>query len=140
MKNKKLIIAIVLCIAGILSLIYGLTVPTKGKRKTGSSAEILHSASAVMGEKKIVPKRRRAKKTEFTSWDRNPFVPKGTPGAFGGNFTLEGIMWNKENPEAMINNVIVRRGDNLSGYKVIEIRKDKVVLSDGTEDFILRLE
>jgi len=138
MKNKKVIIAIVLCAAGVLSLIYGITAPTKGKKS--ASARSSEPARAAAPAKKIVPKERRTKKTEFSEWGRNPFVPKGTPGQADSKFVLEGIMWSEKNPKAMVNNIVVGIGDEIGGKKVIDIKKDRVTLSDGTEKFTLRLE
>ncbi len=138
MKNKKLIVAIVLCVAGVLSVIYGIIAPTKGKKSTRSQAS--EPTETAAPAKKIVPTERRAKKTEFTSWGRNPFLPKGAPGAAGSAFVLEGIMWSEKNPKAMINSTIVEIGDEIGGNKIIDIKKDRVILSDGTEKITLRME
>jgi len=49
-------------------------------------------------------------------------------------------MWSEKNPGAMINDTIVKNGDRIGDNTVIEIRQDKVILSDGTKDFELKLK
>jgi len=140
MKNKKLIIAIVLCVAGLLSLIYGATSTTRGK-KNARRAKASSPAKKAVPAEKIVPKKRHAKKTKFTEWGRSPFTPKGgAAGVPSSKIVLGGIMWVEENPRAIINNNIVAIGDEIGGNKVIDIKKDRVVLSDGTEKLTLKLE
>lgn len=45
---------------------------------------------------------------------------------------LSGILWEEANPTAIINGEIVAVGSEINGKKVVEIRKDKVILeADG---------
>ena len=79
---------------------------------------------------------------------RDPFVPlvqEGRlvgPGAFlGDKPVLTGILWDPAGDSvAMIDDQEVRVGDGLQAYKVIEIRKDAVVLKDGGEPVVLQME
>lgn len=137
MQNKKVIIAIILCIGAVISLIYGITSGPKAKRKPGS--ESASSPEAVSAVKRIIPTKRQAAKTEFVVWGRNPFVPKGTPGTLPSKLVLGGIMWHEENLKAMINNVLVGIGDKIGENTVVDIKKDSVILNNGTEDFELHL-
>ena len=50
-----------------------------------------------------------------------------------GEFFLSGILWDTENSTAIVNNVVVRIGSVVEGYKVLDIQKDKVILSNGTK-------
>lgn len=52
---------------------------------------------------------------------------------------LKGILFEGEVPVALINDQILRQGEIVSGFKVIEIRKNEVVLSRGLEKYTLRL-
>jgi hypothetical protein len=42
--------------------------------------------------------------------------------------TVSGIVYNAENPSAIICGKIVREGDEVNGYKVVKIHKEKVEL------------
>ena len=52
---------------------------------------------------------------------------------------LTGIILRGESPSAIVNRKIVRIGDIVEGKKVIVIRKDAVVLSDGKRKYVLYL-
>lgn len=41
---------------------------------------------------------------------------------------LQGIIWDENQPNAIINGEIVEKGDQILGYTVHEVRKDRVVL------------
>lgn len=52
---------------------------------------------------------------------------------------LSGIIWEEDEPVALINDKILSRGDMVSGFKIFEIRKSEVVLIKGLERYILKL-
>jgi len=52
---------------------------------------------------------------------------------------LTGIIWNEQDPKAIINNEIVGVGDEVGEEIVIEITPNSVILSDGTSHSKLRL-
>ena len=54
--------------------------------------------------------------------------------------TLNGILWGKGEAFAIINGNIVKRGEQVGPKTVIEIRQDRVVLSDGSTLTELLLE
>jgi len=47
---------------------------------------------------------------------------------------LEGILWDDQNPTAIINGVIVEIGGKVPGHTVIDIKRDSVILHDGTKN------
>lgn len=53
--------------------------------------------------------------------------------------SLHGIVWDEEQPTAIINNTIVKIGSVIVGHTVIEIKKESVILSDGTDFFEIRI-
>lgn len=55
------------------------------------------------------------------------------------SITLSGILWEENNPLAIINNKIVKVGDRVAGCNVVEIRQNSVSLNNGTKDFELKL-
>ena len=69
------------------------------------------------------------------SWNRDPFT-RGRTGAVGG-FALSGILWDTQQPIAIINGQMLRVGEELDGYRVAEIGQDHVSLTDGTHTYQL---
>jgi len=140
LHHKKIIILIILGIVAVISLFYGMFAPSRAKRniilkQTTSTPHEL----TVTTEKGTAYLTRNAKKTAYSSWSRDPFSTSPAPIKGYGGPTLEGIIWDKENPMAVINDNIVKIGDKVSGNTVVDIKQDKVILNDGTKDFELRL-
>jgi len=52
---------------------------------------------------------------------------------------LSGIMWDKEQPLAIINDIVVKKGDTVGGNIVVKIEEDRVILNNGESDFELKL-
>lgn len=83
-------------------------------------------------------------------WGESPFLSGrnassgdgGTVGSPSGErrYELNGILWDPQRPSAIINNQVVSVGDRLRGWQVMEIRKDRVVLSDGATTRELTVE
>lgn len=80
------------------------------------------------------------KKTQM-EWGLDPFfhaVSKSEEG--GSHFVLKGVSIGKQRKNyAFINNEIVKIGDSIYGYKVIEVHNNKVRLQKGEESFYLIL-
>jgi hypothetical protein len=72
------------------------------------------------------------------SWGRDPFTFGKTKGA-GGDLVLNGIVWDEQFPSAIINGNVVKVADELDGNRVIEIRKEKVVLDKAGVNYELHL-
>ena len=88
---------------------------------------------------KTIEIKRRAKRIKFASWSRSPFIPKWINGVPSSSLNLKGMMWNEKDPKAMISDAIVVKGDKIGGNTVIEVKKDRVILNDGTKDFEIKL-
>lgn len=131
MQNKKIIILIILGIAAVISLFYGMFASSKAGRNV-----ILKKISV---PQEFAYLTRNAKKTAYSSWSRDPFSASSAPIKGYRGFVLSGIMWDKESPTAIINDNIVKIGDKISGNAVVDIKQDRVILSDGIKDFELKL-
>lgn len=71
-------------------------------------------------------------------WRRDPFSPAAT-GSQGSGLVLSGILWDPVQPIAIINGHPVKGGDEVEGYRVVEIAPDRVTVSDGATTQHLRL-
>ena len=139
MQNKKLIILAVLGVLAIFSLFYGIFTPSKTRRPPQVRESDIQSERKVSMTEKPILAQRVTKRTNYTSWGRNPFTLQKTSSKAFKDLILDGIMWDKEKPLAIINGEIVKIGDNISANLVVDIKQDRVILNDGTKDFELKL-
>lgn len=74
-------------------------------------------------------------------WGRDPFVMDASGVNVQGieDLALNGIAADKENPYAIINNDVVKLGDEINGMTVIEITEDNVVLERDGQKHTLEL-
>jgi len=138
-QNKKVVIAIVLCVGAVMSLIYGITAPPKTKRGISQAPKTTHSGDIASSAGKIVPTKRRAERTEFSAWGRNPFSAEEAPKEEVVKLRLNGILWDEKNPQAIIGDDIVGIGDKIGPNTVVDIKEASVILNDGTGNFELNL-
>jgi len=78
-------------------------------------------------------------------WGSDPFY-RGHPVSDNGDeepsppgWSLDGIMYKESAPMAVINRNIVKSGDLVNGARIIEIKKDRVVLEKDGMSFILNI-
>lgn len=140
MPDKKLMVAIGFGILAVGSLLYGIFTPSKVRRELASSAGPGTPAAATVSTKPAVLTDRMMKRTPHESWGRNPFASKEAPAIAlgGGALILNGIAWDEKSPQAIINDRIVKTGDEVGGSRVVTILQHKVILNDGVSDFELR--
>lgn len=81
------------------------------------------------------------KKRAELSWGRDPFFFMETKKVYKGkSISLRGVSLGRDKAGfAYINDEIVTVGDNVEGYLVLEIQKDKVLLRRGLDSFYLSL-
>lgn len=84
--------------------------------------------------------------SEKFSWGADPFSGRRIEIGSGGRptLTVSGIVYNKDNPQdsyAIIDNAIVRLGDTIANtnFKITEIAKDRVTISDGKSELKLNV-
>ena len=78
---------------------------------------------------------------EGKPWGDSPFLaerggPKtvvtGETGPGEELFVLQGILWDPKSPSAILNDHVVSAGEHLGRWQVLEVHKDRVVISDGS--------
>ena len=139
MQNKKLIALIILSILAVFSLIYGLTSSPRTRYRASAGGVDIKDESSQEMMKIIAPSKRNSKRTSYITWGRNPFAPKEVRVKKTTKLILSGVMWDDTDPKAIINNTIIGIGGKIGKNKVVEIKKDSVVLNNGTRTFELRL-
>lgn len=74
--------------------------------------------------------------------DPSTFVPDVPVVVRGPNidaFVLKGLIWNTDNPQAIVNDKVVKVGDEVNGIKVVAIRQDGVEFSQNGINRSLRI-
>ena len=81
-----------------------------------------------------VPAQREAQRERAAqlAWGRDPFMRGARAGQASG-LTLSGVLWDPNQPMAIINGQMVHVGDELEGYRILEITQDRVSVTDGTQ-------
>ncbi len=135
-RNKKLTILIVLVTAVVF-----VWVPKGKKANDTSSPVLLASLDQDIPTIGVVPRKR----TEFVGWGKDPFakpqieIKEEKKVASVSDFKLGAIMWG-DKPSAFINNSIVSVGDKISDKTVKQIEQNRVIITDGINNYILKLK
>jgi len=83
-----------------------------------------------------------------SAWSRNPFIPLDKPVDLTGNgtassgaapLTLEGIIVGGKKPIAIINGNSLKKGDDIRGWTIVRIGRQKIYLYRGGERMHLEL-
>ena len=131
-RNSKLAILIVFMTVAIF-----VWVPKGRKTKDVSSTTSSVTFDQAILVTRAVPKKR----TEFADWGRDPFTRQREEKVGSvSNLTLCAIIWGDEKPSAFINDSIVYVGDKITDKTVKQIEQNKVILTDGTNDYVLELQ
>lgn len=139
MPNKKLLVLIGLAAAALLSLIYGILTPSGSRRSLSNASPEAGASASLPSANNLIPLEKHAPQVRYTGWGRNPFAPAAASVPVASDLVLTGIAWDEKIPKAVINDQIVGIGTKIGDRKVKTIRRDSVVLTDGTEDFELRI-
>lgn len=131
-KNKQQLI-----ILGAAILVFIMIVVMKtSKPKQRPSVAPTKAPTATVSPRVEVSKGRIT--SVFQSWGRDPFAV-GSVAESSGDLVLTGIIWDENNPYCIINGKVVKRNDEFSGCKILEIKKDSVTVKVGDEIRILRI-
>ena len=132
-RNSKLAIVIVLITVAIF-----VWVPKGKKTKDVSSTTSSVTFDQAIPVTRAVPRKR----TEFVDWGRNPFaLPQREKEVDSvSHLELFAIMWDNEGAQAIINESVVREGDKITDKTVKRIEQNRVILTDGTKDYVLKLQ
>jgi len=73
---------------------------------------------------------------------RDPFTaaPILSANSLQSGVNLTGILWDKDKPLAIIDGEVVKKGERIGPKTVVEIKRDRVILSDGQVFTELKLE
>ena len=78
------------------------------------------------------PREMQRDRMTAVEWDRDPFA-RSPAAQSAGALTLSGILWDAQAPIAIVNGQMLRAGEEVGGFRVVEIRQDRVIVTDGTQ-------
>ena len=128
-KNKKLKIALPV-LAVIMAFVWGPIIFGSGSKdktdnNTGSAGNSVQGNVGSIDIAALSRSRSQKKtRTAYTEWGQNPFMLKRVPRAL----YIEGIMWDKKNPKAIINGSIIGIGDYVGPNMVVDIKQNSVII------------
>ena len=143
-KNIELIVTGVLVLILVSAFVNSLNT-IKKKKSSSSVVSTMSATSAIAVSEEQVPVKEisvlQEEETAKLEMRRDPFTaaPIKPQETSSSSIQLNGILWDKTNPMAIINESIVKVGDRVGAYIVVSIKQDSVILNDGNRDFELRL-
>ena len=142
--NKKELLQ--LGVTGVLIIIFFFLVVQGVAKKQAKQPEALAKLAPAGSAGNVLPEKsnqkelfsKLAEETKNLELKRDPFVP--IPKVVPHELLLNGIVWDKENPVAIIDNTIVKAGDDIEGNTVVDIQENSVTLTNGSRTLKLELK
>jgi len=139
-SKKELIqlgITAVLIIAFILLVIQGMTKQRARQLEQKANLAQVQNAPQEKGQqKKLLLK--LSQEIKDLKLKRDPFNPPSRETAH--DLFLNGIVWDKENPMAIINDTVVIIGSTIDGNTIMDITENSVLLKKDQDTFKLELK
>lgn len=110
--------------------------------------QLLAADTQAASKPTLSPEVRRAlEERARRSWGRDPFTleaarPKGqveVRANFAAGLHVSGIVWDAARTHAVINDSVVKVGDEVDGIRIVAIEPDRVTVAKGDQRQILRL-
>jgi hypothetical protein len=143
-QTIKTVIAVILVLGMFVAIINAVVTVRKGRSRARRPRAAQQEVTVITPSDLSVKIEGQEEKQQ--TWGQDPFTGRSIISGFGrsASFTLNGIIPDEDNPQnslAIIDNSIVRMGDVLgdTGMKVIEIKENEVILSDGDKEMRLKL-
>jgi hypothetical protein len=134
-KNKQQMVILGVVAAILVAAVLMATFKPRAKK----TEETKTAPAAVTPAQKPAPQKERMT-SSFKSWGRDPFAIGGGSAEQGaGQASLSGIFCDPEKSYCIIDGKVAKVGDEVSGYKILEITKDTVTVKAGDEIRTLRI-
>ena len=130
-KQSKIILGLVV----LVFIVMGLAAILRPRSRESSAP----AKTAVQAAMPVAEVSRQRKASSFSGWGRDPFTMGTSAVELSGGLVLSGIIWDAKKPYCIINDKVVKTGDEISGYKVVEIRKDSVSVRAGDQIKVLKV-
>ena len=136
-KDPKKRIELIVTGIGVVILIF---LVTSHMSKSGGSKGVSKNEAYLASESTMIAVS-EPESWDKLGWGRDPFLLDASNTKEQGteDLALSGIMPDKQNPCAIINNEVVKLGDKVGGMTVIEINESNVVLDENGQRHTLEL-
>lgn len=136
-----LVLILVIAWANAIKTIRARSKSASSSRSASSSKSVPTIHVEAIDHQAAIPAPKKTKDTfETFEWKRCPFCGLLlNDEANLVDLQLNGIIWDANKPQVLINNEPYLKGDQVEQYTIVEIFKHKVVLSDGEKEFELLL-
>ncbi len=146
MTREKKQVAILGALALVLIAVYGRALAPSAPTPTDTQLQVAgpeSSASPTPSAAKLIPDRsveRKAQRQRAAALapGRDPFTSRSMLAEASG-LHLSGILRDPAEPIAILNGQMVFVGDEIGGYRVVEISPHNVSVTDGSETFQLTI-
>ncbi len=138
-KQQKMKIALSMLVL-VMAFVWGPMIMGGGSKKKGkstgnmSSTAILKESGSDLIALARLSERKKAR-TSYEDWGRSPFTLSQNPKAS----VLEGILWDVQDPKAMINGYILGIGEKVGAGVITDIQPASVTIKTGTAEKIYQL-
>jgi len=144
MDKKQQVQVIITAVLGLVMIFAWMnTFKFLAKRSSARSSRPVSAAVSAANTNLIVsPSKILTQNENNTDWGRDPFSGKvySFSHEVGADLNLTGIIFDGKSPQALINDKIAGVGAIVSGWRILEIKPNKVTLSDGTNKIELKLK
>lgn len=82
---------------------------------------------------------RERRKSSFEDWGRDPFTAGSGVLKSSNGLVLTGIIYDRKGRYCIINENIFKKGDQILGFDIIDIKKDNVTLRSGDKLRVLKI-
>lgn len=133
----------------VLIMVFIFAAKSSFKKKRSDKSVSSGAPSAVTAAKPVLPQPVKTESGNKTGdiaqlervnlpWGRDPFTLSSEKIFQAGQFELRGISFGKgQVGYAFINNEIVKEGDKIGNYEVVEIHKDRVLIKKDSQSFYI---
>ncbi len=122
-------IAITVVLAIVFLIFLTSTFKKISKKPKAAPVAVKETPKKVFKAKEI--EKRAEEEVKPLVWGRDPFVLVET-GAVerGAPIALGGIIWDRKQPKAMINDEVYKIGDKIGNIEIIDIRKNSIIIKE----------
>ncbi len=132
-KNKKQLAVLAALVVLFLALVVMSLLKPRAKKAAAQAKASVQVPARLPG----AAKERAA--SAYQSWGRDPFSVGNFAVETKRDLVLTGIIWDESKPYCLINGKIYKAGDEVSGVKIFQIKKDSVIIRSGDVTKVIKV-
>jgi len=141
MSRKPWQLALLIVLSVVCVVVYARAFRRPADRATSPTPETIATPSPprepAQDIQLLTHREAQRERAQLLAWGRDPFL-RGSIDSTGA-LSLSGIIWDQASPVALINGMPLTVGEEIDGFRIVEILPDRVTLTDGTTTHHLRI-